>query len=536
MFLHSHRDELTSSNALQSLDVGEKSGTTTQSFNYELESTTASPRILSDIDELGLRLVEDGFVRWKPDATGHPRNWGLWRKAFDSGVILMLDLFTTAVSTAGLSVAEIAKDEYGLSRVTALVAFGSMYQFGQAIGGVIFPPYSEAAGRRAVYISAASIYSLSCIFVGFVPGIYGAVVGRFISGFVSAVPSIVVSGSLEDMFNMNNRVWLMYAWACATTGGLLIGPIYGSYIAAALGWRWVFHIAAIITGIFAFLLLFIKESRPSRLLSQRLATLQGNGEMPNLRINNPDHTPDFQTFAKVALRRPIRLFFTDPIVFLVSIMSAVGWALIYLFTESLPVIYAGFGFSRKESSLLFLAILVGIFFGIFPRMQDWRVLKQRKLNGQPLHPEDKLVGFIYAAPCLAFGLWWLTLTVPPASNLPWYASIIGLVPIGFATNEFACTLSGYLADTYTIYASSAFAAMSFFRAILGGVFPLIGEPMYVNLGSNWATVVLACIASLFCATPILFLKFGKQIRQRSKFAKYSLRVNNETQVEDDNME
>lgn len=94
MFLHSHREELTSSNALQSLDVGEKSDTTSQSFNYELESTTASPRILSDIDELGLRLVEDGFVRWKPDATGHPRNWGLWRKAFDSGVILMLDLFT----------------------------------------------------------------------------------------------------------------------------------------------------------------------------------------------------------------------------------------------------------------------------------------------------------------------------------------------------------------------------------------------------------------------------------------------------------
>ncbi|KAH6717509.1 MFS multidrug transporter [Leptodontidium sp. MPI-SDFR-AT-0119] len=483
MFLHSHREELTSSNALQSLDVGEK--------------------ILSDIDELGLRLVEDGFVRWKLDATGHPRNWGLWRKAFDSGVILMLDLFTSP------SVAEIAKDEYGLSHVTALVAFGSMYQFGQAIGGVIFPPYSEAAGRRAVYISAASIYSLSCIFVGFVPGIYGAVVGRFISGFVSAVPSIVVSGSLEDMFNMNNRVWLM---------------------------RWVFHIAAIITGILTFLLLFIKESRPSRLLSQRLAILQANREMPNLRINNPDHTPDFQTFAKVALRRPIRLFFTDPIVFLVSIMSAVGWALIYLFTESLPVIYAGFGFSRKESSLLFLAILVGIFFGIFPRMQDRRVLKQRKLNGQPLHPEDKLVGFTYAAPCLAFGLWWLTLTVPPASNLPWYASIIGLVPIGFATNEFACTLSGYLADTYTIYASSAFAAMSFLRAILGGVFPLIGEPMYVGLGSNWATVVLACIATLFCASPILFLKFGKQIRQRSKFAKYSLRVNNETQVEDDNME
>jgi len=258
--------------------------------------------------------------------------------------------------------------------------------------------------------------------------------------------------------------------------------------------------------------------------------------MSHLQINNPDHTPDLQTFTKVALRRPIRLFFTDPIVFVVSIMSAIGWALIYMFTESLPIVYGSFGLSRNQSSLMFLAIGAGIFFGIFPRLYDRRVLRKRIADGKPLHPEDKLVGFTYAAPSLALGLWWLTLTVPPASNLPWYMSIIGLLPIGFATNEFACTLSGYLADTYTIYASSAFAAMSFLRAVLGGVFPLIGEPMYVSLGNNWATVVLACVATLFCVTPTLLIKFGMHIRQRSKFAKYSLRINNETQVEDDNME
>ncbi|KAL2066765.1 hypothetical protein VTL71DRAFT_2837 [Oculimacula yallundae] len=521
----------------QGLTFNPESNTTTSTLsNFELKSAVPSPVLLSTLDQLGLRLENDGFVKWKSDARAHPRNWPLWRKSFDSGVVLMLDLFTTAISTAGPAVAEVAKDDYNLSRITALVAFGSMYQFGQAFGGVIFPPYSEALGRKPVYVMAALIYSLSCLIVGLVPGVYGAVIGRFISGFVSAVPSIIVSGSLEDMFNMKHRVWTMYAWACATTGGLLVGPIYGSYIAATLGWRWVFHIAAITTGVFTLVLLLIKESRPSRLLSRRLANVQKITGISDLRINNPDHTPDLRAFTKVAVRRPIHLFFTEPIVFVVSIMSAVGWALIYLFTEALPVIYGGFGFSRKESSLMFLAIGVGIFLGVFPRMHDRKMLNRRKMNGEGLRPEEKLVGFSYAAPCLAFGLWWLTLTIPPASNLPWYASIIGLIPIGFATNEFACTLSGYLADTFTIYASSSLAAMSFLRAILGGVFPLIGEPMYVNLGSNWATVVLACIATMFCATPVLFLKYGRRIRQRSKFAKYSLRVSNETQVEDDNMD
>lgn len=113
---------------------------------------------------------------------------------------------------------------------------GHRYQFGQAFGGIVFPPYSEAFGRKSVYISSSLVYCIACAIVGFVPSISGAFVGRFISGFVSAVPSIVVSGSIEDMFDMQQRVWMIFIWACATTGGLLLGPVYGTYISYSLGW------------------------------------------------------------------------------------------------------------------------------------------------------------------------------------------------------------------------------------------------------------------------------------------------------------
>jgi MFS family permease len=110
------------------------------------------------------------------------------------------------------------------------------YQFGQAFGGVLFPPYSEAFGRKPVYISASLIYCIACVISGTTPSIAGAITGRFVAGFVSAVPSIVVSGSIEDMFNMTQRIWIMYVWASATTAGLLLGPIYGSYISRCIGW------------------------------------------------------------------------------------------------------------------------------------------------------------------------------------------------------------------------------------------------------------------------------------------------------------
>jgi len=280
----------------------------------------------------------------------------------------------------------------------------------------------------------------------------------------------------------------------------------------------------------------MNESRPSRLLSKRLARLHKMTGLTHFQIQNPDHTPDLRTFAKTALSRPVKLFFTEPIVFVVSVMSAVVWALIYLFTQAIPVIYAGFGLTRQQSSLIFLAIALGLAIGIIPRLHDMHVLEKRQVKKKQLHPEDKLIGFTFAAPSLAFGLWWLVLTTPPASTLPWYVTIAGLIPIGFAINEFACTLSGYLADTYTIYTSSALAALAFLRAVLAGLFPLAGEPLYAALGTNWATVILACVATVFCATPIMFRKFGRSIRGRSNFAKYSLRVNLETQIENDHVE
>jgi hypothetical protein len=99
-----------------------------------------------------------------------------------------------------------------------------------------------------------------------------------------------------------------------------------------------FNIAAMVTTVLAMLLAFVKESRASKLLAKRLDLVQKKTGLTHYRITNPDNTLDIKTFVKVALRRPVQLFFTDPIVTIVSIMSAVGWALIYLLTEALPVI------------------------------------------------------------------------------------------------------------------------------------------------------------------------------------------------------
>ena len=110
------------------------------------------------------------------------------------------------------------------------------YQLGQAIGGIVFPPYSEVFGRKTVYIISSLLYCISCICIACIPHVAAVAVGRFVSGVMSAVPSVVVSGSVEDMFNVKQRVWMMFFWASATTLGMLLGPLYGSYVSVYVGW------------------------------------------------------------------------------------------------------------------------------------------------------------------------------------------------------------------------------------------------------------------------------------------------------------
>lgn len=113
--------------------------------------------------------------------------------------------------------------------------------------------------------------------------------------------------------------------------------------------------------------------------------------------------------------------------------------------------------------------------------------------------------------------------------------MLALVLVGYALNENVYTLTGYLADSYTIYAASGFAGLILARATTCAILLPFTRPMYEGLGFNIATSLLAAIATVFCAAPVLFWRYGKSIRERSPFAKYSLDTYKDNMVEDDMM-
>lgn len=146
--------------------------------------------------------------------------------------------------------------------------------------------------------------------------------------------------------------------------------------------------------------------------------------------------------------------------------------------------------------------------------------------------EDKIIGFAFAAPAQAIGLAWFAWTIKPAANdIHWMVPTAALLLVGFAVNETAHTLSGYLADSYLLYSASAFSGLAAVRAVVSGLMPLIAHEMYTRLNANIAGSVLAAVAVVFCVTPWLFFQYSKRLRQRSPFARFSLETHYRTNIE-----
>jgi MFS family permease len=80
------------------------------------------------------------------------------------------------------------------------------------------------------------LYSAASVVVGTVSHISAMDVSRLCCGILSTIPTIIIAGSVEDMYSQETRVWMIFAWGVASNIGLTLGPIYSTYITENIGW------------------------------------------------------------------------------------------------------------------------------------------------------------------------------------------------------------------------------------------------------------------------------------------------------------
>ena len=94
--------------------------------------------------------------------------------------------------------------------------------------------------------------------------------------------------------------------------------------------------------------------------------------------------------------------------------------------------------------------------------------------------------------------------------------------VGFGTTSVVISIANYLIDAYSKYAASALGAVGLVENAAIAFLPLASKAMYTDLGVRWASSLLALVSLGLVATPLIMIKWGKEIRSRSPFMKEAI--------------
>lgn len=106
-------------------------------------------------------------------------------------------------------------------------------------------------------------------------------------------------------------------------------------------------------------------------------------------------------------------------------------------------------------------------------------------------------------------------------KLQWAIPLVGTGFVGFSLILTLITTQTYLIDSFPIYGASAIAVVEICLALSGGLFPLIGPPLYDRLGLGWGNSLLSFIALPFVPLPWILFKYGERIR-KSRYSQIKL--------------
>ncbi|KUI70582.1 hypothetical protein VM1G_05710 [Cytospora mali] len=459
---------------------------------------------------------DPNIIGWDgPDDPTNPMNWPTWRKILNCGLISLLTFVVPLASSIfAPGIPDLMRDFHSDSNELAAFVV-SVYVLGFAFGPLIIAPMSEIYGRTIVYHVCNTAFLAFLVGCALAPSLNSLVVFRLLSGIFGACPLTNGAGSIADMVNQEHRAVAMSMFSIGPLLGPIIGPVAGGFLTASLGWRWVFWILLIVSGVVALaMMVFLRESYAPVILQRKVDALKketGN-EMLRSTLDSGLTPREFWTRGLV---RPFKMLFKSPIVSLLSAYISVVYGYMYLmFTSVSEVFQKYYGFSTSVTGLVFIGLGVGSLAGLtlYSTTSDRHTKKMAEKNGEGMKPEYRLQMLPVGAIIMPAGFFLYGWTAQ--YRVHWIVPIIGTALIGMGNIVIFMSLQLYLVDTFTIYAASALAANTVVRSIAGAVLPLAGLSMYDALGIGWGNSLLGFIGLAIVPVPFWILAKGEWLRTR----------------------
>ncbi|KAJ4411254.1 hypothetical protein N0V82_009070 [Gnomoniopsis sp. IMI 355080] len=455
-----------------------------------------------------------------------PFAWPKWKKWWVLTVIFLVQTsmnFNTSLYSNGLNG---ISEEFGVSAQVARLG-ATLFLILYAFGCELWAPWSEEFGRKPIMQASLFLVNMWCLPVALAPNFGSLLVGRCLGGLSSAGGSVTL-GMIADMFDADHQQYAVAYIVLSSVGGSILGPIVGGFVEYFLPWRWTIWIQLIFGGTVQLLhLLTVPETRTTVVLTKIAKKRRAAGED----VWGPDEiTPvlkrmDFHEILQTWYR-PFKMFVTEPIVLVLSLLSGFSDALIFMQIQSFSLVYAQWGFNAWQLGLAFIPIGIGylVAWGSFiPAIRRNKAQRLAKPGDEHAQYESRLWWLLFTAPCLPIGLLIFALTCngPP---IHWVGSMFASGIIGIANYAIYMATIDYMICAYGPFSASATGGNGFSRDFLAGVLTNAATPFYQNIPGPQnkplenASFILFAVASLLVGAVYAIYYYGPTLRHRSPFA------------------
>ncbi|CAI7584039.1 unnamed protein product [Penicillium glandicola] len=459
-----------------------------------------------------------GIVGWDgQDDPNNPQNFPAKKKWVLLALISALTLISPLASSMFSPAISYVAVEFRVTNETILAFSVSIYILGYAFGPLLLAPLCEVYGRRIVLSGANWFFVIWQIGCARANSIETLIVCRLFAGIGGSGCLTLGAGVIADLFPREQRGMATSVWAMGPLIGPVVGPIAGGFIGQEAGWRWVFWVLLIAGAVVSFGVELMNQETYADVLirwkTEKLAKETGRTDLRSAYDKSKDAGGLKQTLVQ-SFKRPGLLFVKSPIVFLLCVYMSFIYGLLYLFFTTIPTVFTQkYGFSVGLSGLAYLGIGFGFFAGlaIIALTNDRMVTAATVKNGGKFEPEMRLPTMIIFACILPISFFWYGWTVD--KHVFWIVPIIGMFPFGVGLIGVYMPIQTYIIDCYPKYAASANATLTATRSLVGALLPLAGPAMFENLGLGWGNSLLGFLALAFIPIPIIFIKYGKVIRE-----------------------
>jgi len=471
----------------------------------------------NDLDDIDPEIEFVTFVTNDPE---NPHNWSKatrWLYTVVLSTLVIAVAFGSSSVTGGLG---LINDQFNVSLEVSILTC-SLMVLGFSVGPLLWSPLSEQIGRQPVYFISLLLYTIFNIPCAVAPNIGTLLVCRFLCGVWASSGLCLVGGSIADMFPTEERGTAIAMFSFAPYAGPVFGPLVCGWInVETLRFDIIIWVNMGFAGVTWITSSIIPETYAPVILKRKAKRLRKETGNPKIMTEQEAQGLSLKEIIKSVLVRPLYFAATEPVLDLICFYVCLIYSLLYAFFFAYPVIFAElYGYNDAWIGMMMIPILIGAFvaLGVTPLIEQryMKIAKIRKMT-----PEDRLVGGMIGAPFAAIALWILGAT--SYKHIIWVGPASSGLGFGFGMVLIYYSLNNYIIDCYAIFASSALATKVFLRSAGGAAFPLFTTQMYHKLGLQWASWLLAFIATAMVLIPYAFYFYGKVLRGKLSKKNYSL--------------